>query len=229
MRDWNVFFFFCYFLCLILISLFSTTNTCFYFFFLKENDPRQRVYTPNLIKIIDASTAQERLTYMLFAHLGQLMPAAADPNSLGAVISEFVPRDIGFDNSIINVFDNHTRAWVEIDYNDIPRTYSFVPRPMNPYYEVDYFVRACGLIKHEYVWSTPSIPKETFAQVFHPRNMQNVGRYTIMPWLPSVKGIVRFERGYRQIADNTFMFAVPTIPVPPASVAPAAPAAPANL
>lgn len=176
--------------------------------------------------MIHARDAKERLTYMLFGRLGQLIPELEDPNSDGAVISAYVKHDLSLDNPIVNVYDNFAHAWVDIPFNQMKWTYSFVPRPINPVFEVDYFVRACGLIKHQFIWSTPSIPYEIFTRVFHPYNRENLGRYTIMPWLPSVKDVIRYERGYRQFADNTFMFGTPAqaAPAAPAQAAPAAPA-----
>lgn len=178
--------------------------------------------------MVNARTADERLTYMIFGRLGQLIPSLTGPNATGAIINDFVTHNVGQDvlnaDPIVDVFDTEQKRWVRVLFNDIPWTYSFVPKPHNTVFELDYWVRSCGLVKHQFIWSVPSIPAATFARVSAPQNREMLGRYTTMPWLPLIKDLIRFESGFRQFADNGFMcgFLEEQQTAPPASQTPPA-------
>lgn len=109
------------------------------------------------------------------------------------------------DNQENQVYDTEADEWVTLSqslYNSIPYTYTFAPQPQNVDMEIDFFARGCGLLKHSFIWSTDSIPKNNFAKIASNVNIAWRGRYTVTPWFPSIHSLGRMMNGYYVMEDT---------------------------
>lgn len=75
---------------------------------------------------------------------------------------------------------------------------------------MDYFIRTCCLVKHEMMWSTGYVvARDDFAKVASRRNAMNIGRFTVAPWLPKVKGAAKEARkGFMEFTDSEFFYGI---------------------
>lgn len=129
--------------------------------------------------LIDPRGADSRIIHLMLGNLGQLFDDFNAPISTPKFASRLRVRD--YDSDQHEVFDTVLGEWVPLTeelYNRIPKTYTFAPRPENIEMEMDCFVRGCGLLKHSFVWSVNSIPKEDFEKVASNANIAWCGRYT---------------------------------------------------
>lgn len=92
------------------------------------------------------------------------------------------------------IFDNLENNWVPFTeklLEDLPFTYTYAPRPINSVMEIDYYIHACGLPKHAFIWSTERLPMEYYGLIRSVCNQQYIGRFTFTPLLPSIKELGR--------------------------------------
>lgn len=98
------------------------------------------------------------------------------------------------------VFDNLEKEWVRLTdelIDETPPSFTYSPKPFNLDMELDYFLRSAGLIKHMYVWSVDGgIPREMYAAINSSKNKVSLGRYTVLPWAPSIKELPRIQNGF---------------------------------
>lgn len=109
------------------------------------------------------------------------------------------------------IFDNLEKRWIPYTkefLESLPRTCTFVPKSTTTEMEMDYFVRACGLPKHVFIWSTNGIDRENFAWIKSGRNMEYRGRYTFTPNLPNISTLGRMEGHFyvMEICDWDIIF-----------------------
>lgn len=71
--------------------------------------------------------------------------------------------------------------------------------------EIDYFIRGCGLLKHQFIWSTDAVSKENFAKIASNTNVAFCGRYTLTPWFPQIQKLGRMTRGFYMIDDDDWL------------------------
>lgn len=142
------------------------------------------------------SRLNERKMFIKNGKCGQLIDTSFDVAQLkvdpiNITLSEFnqINKNDASDveELMIPVFDNFKNEWRVVHLYEIPNTYSFLPAPKSAEMEVEYFLRASCLPKHEIIWSTNSIPRNTFAKIASHSNRENLGRFTIAPWLPKIK------------------------------------------
>lgn len=91
------------------------------------------------------------------------------------------------------IFDTVEKKWIPFTEElllSIPHTFTYAPRPINNAMQVDYYIRACGLPKHVFIWAVDRIPRNHYGLI-RSCGQQFIGRYTFTPQLPSIKEIGR--------------------------------------
>lgn len=147
------------------------------------------LYDTNVLELLSphGDGAEACVLHTYFGILGQLFKDLNEP----------ITAPKGANNIAVHchetgksrVFDTIECRWITLNkllIESIPPTFTFAPKPTSVDMELDYFLRAAGLIKHSFVWSTDSIPVETFYNVRSDRNNFFRGRYTLTPWLPQI-------------------------------------------
>lgn len=121
--------------------------------------------------------------------LGQLIDCSTD-------FAKFVDSPFDFiddvhDDFLINVYDTKMGVLKEMQKHEIPKTFSFWRKPKTKLMELDYFLRASSLVKHQIIWAKKSIPQELFGLIASKSSAENIGRYTAAPWLPRINQIMK--------------------------------------
>lgn len=135
----------------------------------------------------------ERKMFIKYGKCGQLINTSFDVAKLKVdpvitALSAFDQINTSeVEEFMIRVFDTFKDDWRVVHMYEIPKTYSFMPIPSCPEMELEYFLRSSCLPKHEIIWSTKSIPRNTFAKIASNLSRENLGRFTIAPWLPKIK------------------------------------------
>lgn len=148
------------------------------------------------------SERRRRLRHTMHGNLGELFRNFDDPISKPRGSNSLVIHDMETD--IREIYDNVNEEWIPLT-NDlrerIPPTFTFAPRPINVFMELDYFVRGAGLLNHSYIWSVDSIPRENFGKFQSNTNAAFRGRYTVTPWYPQIQTLGKLENGFYVINE----------------------------
>lgn len=154
---------------------------------------RKKKYNPNIRAILSRSAnicIAARKKYLINGSFGQLIDTSLDT-------ARFVVDPLAFlhiDGGLIEVYNVEQQQWEQVLVDDVPRTYSFLPKPKDKNSELEYFVRMSCLVGHTIVWSRKQIPKDVFARVASNTNRTNRGKFTIAPWLESVHNIPKISQ-----------------------------------
>lgn len=103
------------------------------------------------------------------------------------------------------MFDRRNNEWVPYDSGRVPYTYSLAPAPQTVAEELDYFVRSAPLIKHKFIWAKDQLSFDQFAKLNSRRNAEMIGRFTIVPELPSVDNLGRMVKGFLEQNQDDFI------------------------
>lgn len=164
------------------------------------------MYRPQIFEMTSPQGGEERTVHTMLGRLGQLFRHFDRPISTPRGANQF--RVFDNTNGRFEVFDKVLNNWVALDdemLEHIPHTYTFAPKPVNKHMELDYFVRGVGLLKHSFIWSTKSIPKDHFALLKSIKNRDFNGRYTVTPWLPQIENLGRLEHGFYVIHTDDWL------------------------
>lgn len=167
------------------------------------NNIALQVYIPNFLGLIDSRSNIERLRYLLYGKVGQLLD-----HSTGEVINELKIQLHNEPEEICHVYDMNAKSWTIMYMYEIPYTYSYLPEPLDVYTELDYYVRSVGLVNHRFIWSSEDqLTKNDFAKIASRDNHNYHGRYTLAPELPSIKNSIREdEYGNELFSDGYFIW-----------------------
>lgn len=148
---------------------------------------------------------KERKKFLRRGRFGQLIDSTTER---AAFLHEpFVEIKSEEGNEEYCAYNTKINNWELKKKMDIVRTYSFLPVPQNKAMELDYFVRTCGLINHEIIWSKQQIPRSVFAQINSNTNIEAIAKFTITPWLPTAEGVCKFlGNGFMEYNDSDFIF-----------------------
>lgn len=131
----------------------------------------------------------ERLDFLSEGRLGQLIDVSFETAKFINDPLQYISD--GPDDMLLNVYNKEKKEYQQLFSYQVPRTYSFLPRPKNIAMELDYFVRASCLVKHEIIWYTKTITKANFAKLASTTNQSQKYKYTVAPWMPDMKDICK--------------------------------------
>lgn len=131
----------------------------------------------------------ERLNFLVKGRLGQLIDTSFEKARLVHDPLDYINN--GPDDMIILAYNNQINRWHQVASYNVPRTYSYLPKPKHKVTELDYFLRSVCMIKHEIIWSTTQISKENFAKISSNTNQTEKYKFTVAPWLPSMNNVCK--------------------------------------
>lgn len=131
----------------------------------------------------------ERLNYLVKGRFGQLIDVSLEKCKFIDDPLQYI--NDGADDMIICAYNNEKKEWQKLLNYQVPRTYSMLPRPQNKAMELDYFTRAACLIKHQIIWATKEISKDSFGKLASATNQAEKYKYTVAPWLPGMKNVCK--------------------------------------
>lgn len=163
----------------------------------------ERLTDDSMLNLLIPRGGYLRKQYHSYGQLGDLF------NNFHEPISAPIGADrinVKFDAKPM-VYDSVAREWIPFTnrlFDDIPPTFTFAPRPIGLVMELDYFVRSAGLVKHSFVWSIDSIPRDLFGRICCQTNIDFRGRYTFTPWLPDIRsmGVLENSGAYSVSAED---------------------------
>lgn len=77
----------------------------------------------------------------------------------------------------LKIFDKQSQKWQRAHINEIPVTYSYVPKPTNYRMEAQLWLETGHILRHKLIWSRPNIPKDAFEKMSSTINVLNYDRY----------------------------------------------------
>lgn len=79
----------------------------------------------------------------------------------------------------VRVFDRNCNEWKKTKIEDIPITYSYVPKPTNYRMEARLWLETAHILRHQYIWSRPDIGRNLFEKMASASNVHNFDRYVL--------------------------------------------------